>query len=473
MSEQDHTYYTVGENRGAARVYLQGLTLEQRGFAVGTRYRREPDLQNKVIRLIADPNGKLKVVGKEKAKGANEYWPVIDVNNKELEAVTEGAAEVRVDFDDGVITMSVAHLRRQQRIREERFKAELKENRISEGTLCAGAGMATLALHEGFARHGIAMETRWIVDREKKYLQLAVDNNPAVTKKTRVITGRMEEIEPNVLSQVSICQFSLSCRGHSPSGKSKRKIKQAESHPEDSTGILGLARLMDAINPAIWISENVRAARESASYEMLRNMLKLLNYRVVEFELNNQQSGSFENRERYWLVGVSEGLSEFDPAQIPTYPKTYQRLADLIDPIDDNDPMWSDNSYLKAKAQKDAEKGSGFAKRQLLDPETATSCGVINRLYHKRQSTPPYIVNKAGKERLFTLAEQARAKSCTPDLVRWASFTTGTEALGQGIDQRQAEGIAEAIVRCLMRQPATIETFPQRVNEEGQWALAI
>lgn len=94
-------------------------------------------------------------------------------------------------------------------------------------------------------------------------------------------------------------------------------------------------------------------------------------------------------------------------------------------------------------------------------------------VYHKRQSTPPYIVNKAGKERLFTLAEQARAKSCTPDLVRWASFTIGTEALGQGIDQRQAEGIAEAIVRCLMRQPATIESFPQQVNEEGQWALAI
>lgn len=55
-----------------------------------------------------------------------------------------------------------------------------------------------------------------------------------------------------------------------------------------------------------------------------------------------------------------------------------------------------------------------------------------------------------GKERLFTLAEQARVKQCDPSLVEGASFTTGTEALGQGIDMGQGWGVAEMIAQCVL-----------------------
>jgi DNA (cytosine-5)-methyltransferase 1 len=72
--------------------------------------------------------------------------------------------------------------------------------------------------------------------------------------------------------------------------------------------------------------------------------------------------------------------------------------------------------------------------------------GTINRLYHKRQSTPPMLVREIDdKERLFTASEQARFKSCDPALVANESFTTATEILGQGIDMGQGRGIAEMV----------------------------
>lgn len=471
--ECDTTYYSIGEYRGKRRVWLEGLALEKRGFTKGVNYRRETDWANGVIRLVVDDNGKLVVSGKEKKKGSGEYIPIIDTKNDDITAITEGADEVRVDFDDNVITISVAHLVKQQRRREQLFWKEVESGTLSEGTLCAGIGMSTKALHDGFSRHGIALETHWLVDRETKYLQVACDNNPAVTRRTRIISGRMEEIETDVLTPVSICQFSLSCRGHSPSGKSKRKLQKAEQHPEDATGILGLSRLMDSINAAIWVSENVPQAADSATYAMLRAYFALQGFHVTEFILDSEQSGSFENRRRYWMVAVSSGIGEFFEEDIPQYPRTYAKLAELLDDVPDDDPSWSDNQYLKDKQVRDAAAGKGFAKRQLLDPSTAESCGTINRSYHKRQSTTPFIVRADGKERLFTLGEQARAKSCSPSLVAGVNFTTGTEGLGQGIDMRQAEGIAEAIALRLVKRALAEETKPVEAGPEGQLALAI
>ncbi len=445
----DHTYYSVGEYRGVRRIWLEGGPLEKRGFTKGVTYRREIDEASKVVRLIRDPNGKLVVSGKEKLKDSGDYLPIIDLKNQTITQLTENADEVRVDFADGEIVISVSHMVRQQREREAALLAHARKGYITEGTLCAGVGMATLALHEGLAQHGIEMKTRWVMDREAKYLQLAVENNPAVTAETRLFTGPLERVEPSLVDSVDICQLSLPCTSHSSAGKAKNKNVVAEAHRTDATAVYGLMKLFDSINAAIYCSENVVEARNSASFILIKQTLEILGYRVAEGVLDSEQSGSLEHRRRYWFVAVSSGLPAADFEQIPVYPKAHRTVKDIMDDIPDDSPMWSDNDYLKIKAVKDEAAGKGF-RRQLLNT-SSERVPTLNRTYHKRQSTGAFLVREIDqKERLLTLAEQARAKQCDPSLVAGATFTTGTEVLGQGIDMGQGRGIAEMIARCVI-----------------------
>ncbi len=368
-ANQDHTYYSVGEYRGVRRIWLEGGALAKRGFTKGVRYRRETDPDNSVIRLIADPNGKLTVSGKEKRKGTGEFLPIIDVRNQEITQITADADEVRVDFGDGEITISVAHMVQQQRRREENLREHLKQDKVTEGTLCSGVGMATLALHEGLAKHGIAMDTRWVMDRDAKYLQLAMDNNLAVSDRTRIFTGPLEAVEPKLVDSVDICQLSLPCTSHSSAGKAKNKIKHAEQHKTDATAVYGLMKLLDAINAAVYCSENVVEAAESATYTLIKSTLHLLGYNIAEGILDSNQSGSLEHRRRYWFVAVSAGLPMPDFNDIPVYPRAHERLADVLDPVADDSPMWAENTYLREKELRDIADGKGF-RRQLLTPDS-------------------------------------------------------------------------------------------------------
>lgn len=439
----DHGIYGVKQTDKGARVWLDGEILSRNGFKRGVAYRRTIDPKANVIRLIADPEGSYIVSGKNK-RGIE--CPVIDLQSNRIRDITNGMDEVHAVFSDGIIQISISEMAARQIEREERLITELQNGELSESTLCIGGGMATLAIKEGFENQGYNISTKWVVDRESKYLDCATRNNRAITRKTKIIKSSLECVEPSMIEPTSICQLSLPCTGHSLSGRAKLGLKEAESH-SDTTSVYGFLRLLSSINAAVYISENVKQAQDSATYILIKQTLALLGYRITEGILDSSQSGSLENRERYWFVAVSSGLPVADWSLIPTYARKYLNIGEALDPIDDKDPMWSDNNYLKAKSVRDAEDGKGFAKRQLVLP-SVENVGVINRLYHKRQSTPPMLVREIDdKERLFTAPEQARFKSCDPALVKDESFTTATEILGQGIDMGQGRGIAEMIAR--------------------------
>lgn len=448
----DHSFLNIGENRGRPRIYMQGLSLGEKGFVAGSRYNRDDDIKNGVMRLTLTENGDKKVSGKKGGKIS-----VIDINNNVIGDVFEGADSVRIDIQEGFIEITIDDIAANKKEREASWWLAVAANSVTEGTLFAGFGMATLALHESFNKHGIAMATNWVVERDARYIQAALDNNPSINKMTQLFHGGIERIKHSLLSAVNICQFSAPCLAHSRAGKSKKKISISEQDVESVAATYGLLKSFEYINAAIYVSENVVEARDSATYLMIKAVLKTLKYNVHEVELDNQQSGSFENRKRYWLVAVSEGLGDLDMSLMPTYVRKYNTLGDLMEPISDNDPMWSDNDYLKAKSISDKAAGKGFAKRQLVD-ESATQVGTINRLYHKKQSTPPMIIRAQDeKERLLTIVEHARAKSCDESLVDNLSQTIGHQCLGQGIDMNQGRGIGELI--CLNYFNREIKTF--------------
>jgi DNA (cytosine-5)-methyltransferase 1 len=445
---KDTGYYTVNEGSKGARIWLDGNILRRHGFTRGVNYIRELSDDQRVLRLRVANQGKYVVSGKSKA---GDDVPVIDLQSKEISKLTHGMDTVRVDFDNGCISISISHLAAAQIRREARFAQEVKKGEISEATLCVGVGMATLALKEGFERHGLSMRTDYVVDRESTYLDLAMRNNRAIDRRTRILKGSLEEIEPSLITETSIVQLSLPCTGQSLSGRSKLKLAAAEMHPTDATAIYGVMNLLSSMNAAIYISENVKAAQKSTTYELLRKTLTILGYHIHEFVLGPEQSGSVERRERYWMLAVSTGLPQPDTDAIPVYPRRYRSIAEALDPIPDDSPMWSDNTYLKEKARRDLAAGKGFSRSLVTPADTAVT--VLNKSYAKRQSTPSMLVRPHidDKERLFTPAEQARFKDCDPALVDGASFTLATEVLGQGIDMPQARGIAEMLADRVVR----------------------
>lgn len=445
----DHAYYSVRE----PRIWLQGGRFEKAGFEKGVRYRIQYDVDNAVIELIADEAGSHVVSGKRKPNSDN-FAAIIDIRNETVEHLTENVDRIRVDVAVGYIRISQHHLDLRQQQREDTFIEHMREGVLTEGVLCAGIGMASAAIHEGLERNGYSASLSWAVDRDRRYLDVADLNNPVVTTNTLIIHSTLEELEPELLSQVDILQFSLSCTSHSRSGKSKNQIAIAEEHDTDATGIFGLMRVVEKTNPGLLISENVTEARDSATYCLLRSMLTLLGYRIAEVVLDHHQSGSFERRKRYWFVAVSKGLPLPSVELFPTYSRRYTTLQEILEPIPDSDPSWSNNDYLKAKAIRDKAAGKGFANRFLATP-TTDHVKTIGRGYAKKRSTEVMLVREDGMERLLTPKEHARCKSAPESLIARVSATVAHEGLGQGIDWMQGVGIGEWIAQGVLAPLAT------------------
>lgn len=465
MKAIQHSYVAVTEQRKQKRIWLQGLMLQSAGFDKGVRYRVDYDMNSKQINLVIDKKGNRTVSGRKKG---DSYDPIVDICNADITKLTQGITRVRVDVEKNCIVVSMHHFDSKQAEREHRLKEHINQGYITEGSLCAGIGMATGAIHEGFEEKGLHSRVEWIVDRDRRYLQVAHDNNRALSSETVLIEASIEELEPELLKPVDLAQFSLPCSPHSVAGKAKNKLSNAEQH-EDATAVFGLINIILKINPALIVSENVVVSRDSATYLLIKAMLVQMGYQIHEMELDNQQSGSFEKRKRYWFIAMSSTLDQVDVAKIPSFQKRYQTLSEVLEPVDDDDPMWSDNQYLKDKAVRDAEDGKGFAKRQLVTSE-ATSIGCIGRHYAKRRSTEPFVTRADGKERLLTPTEHAHVKSAPECLIRDIAPTIAHQGLGQGIDWNQAKGIAYLIADQLLQNNnhQTMETSCN--NEIGQEA---
>lgn len=441
------TYTRMGQNRGAPRLWLEGGRLERCGFGVGAKFLVELDLTHRQVRLKLDPNGDRTVSGRKRnlAGGQVRTTPIVDIAGSRLaEALGGDGARLRAVLASGEIVFDLHPVEKAIDAREKRTREHLEVGFLTESALCAGAGVATLALQEGVENAGVQTRVDWIVDRDGRYLDLAAMNNPAIAPETRLYEASLEEVETAALTGTDLMQVSLPCTGHSLAGKAKRGLNQPEDHPTDALAVVGLIRILEAVNPSVVVSENVTQARESASYALIRAYLHEQGYVIFEDIMDSRQAGTIEDRERWWMVAISRGLADgFTMDNIPVQPRTFATLGEAMDAIDRDDSRWKAFEYLEAKAIRDAAAGKGF-KRQLVD-ETTTQVGTIGRGYAKARSTEPFIVREDGLQRLLTAAEHARVKGIPENLVDGASDTVAHEVLGQSILYGHAKGIGQAI----------------------------
>lgn len=424
----------IGQNRGAPRVWLEGSQTERAGFSAGQRF--DIDVQGQMVVLQANPDGSRIVSGKKVGDRNN---PIIDINSKELLAMFDGMAAIRIVVKkDQIYLMPLAsEIKKRERFQRLREKLE-NGDELTIGSLSHGGGILSHAIHSGLKIAGIESRLAFANEIRGELLEHAAIHNDAWSDDTQILAAPMQELafdDRGVASipKVEILEMGLPCSGASRAGRSKRGLVHPEAHPDVGHLVVSALVIVSKANAAIVILENVPEYAQSASADILRNQLRDMGYKTHEKVLNGKAWGTLENRNRWCMVAVTNGIA-FDFEQLQPPSVNMQIVNDVLDQsIDKDDPRWRSFQYLKVKEVRDAEKGNSFGM-QVVSSD-ASSVPTLRKGYHKGGSTDPLIQHPSNPEllRQFTALEHARIKAVPIGLIEGLSNTIAHEVLGQGI----------------------------------------
>lgn len=424
----------VGQNRGAPRVWLEGTQTARAGFVPGQRF--DIEMQGTMVVLQANPDGSRVVSGKKVGERNN---PIIDINSKELLAIFDGMASIRVVVKKDQIYLLPLASEVKKRERFQRLRTKLENgDELTIGSLSHGGGVLTHAIHSGLKAAGIGTRLAFANEIRGELLEHASAHNDAWSVDTQILATPMQELafdDRGIASipKVEILEMGLPCTGASRAGRSKNALIHPEAHPDVGHLVVSALVIVSKSNPAIVIFENVPEYGTSASADILRNQLRDMGYTQHERILNGKQWGTLENRNRWCMIAVTNGIA-FDFDQLEPPGVNGRKISDVLDAsIGPDDERWRTFDYLKTKEVRDAEKGNSFSM-QIVSPGDE-SVPTLRKGYHKGGSTDPLIQHPTDTTllRQFTAEEHARIKQVPEHLIKGLSNTVGHEVLGQGI----------------------------------------
>lgn len=423
---------SLGHNKGAPRVWLEGILPARAGFVPGARYNVRSDDEKRVV-LTLDPRGIRLVSSKTKA---DRQLPVIDLNSHELLARFEGMNVVRVVLLEGEIHILPHAIELKKRERAERLTEAIATGTITTASVSHGAGVMSHAMHEGLKGAGLNPKLLWACEIDDAVLDQAAMANPCWGPDTTALGMPLQHLAfaddytLNRIPKPVLLEAGLPCTAASLSGRAKKGLAKAEDDPDVGHLVAAFIALIARVNPSAIVLENVEPWFATASASILRTQLRELGY-VLEEKVIEGGHYAIEARVRQVLVAVTEGV-ELDLASMVAPTRTVETVAAILEPVPEDDPQWSAMEYLKAKELRDKADGKGFAM-QRITPE-ATRVGCIGRGYMKRRSTEPMLAHPTSPDllRLFTPIEHARLKGIPTELIEGVeSKTFAHELLGQ------------------------------------------
>ena len=457
----------LGSHRGSPRVYLDVNVMEAAGFAPGRTYNRTVNAERKSLTLTAEPNGSFVVSKKDKGGKA---LPVIDINNTKELGMFEGLEAVRVIFDSNTIHILpiASEMKRVDRLK--RLRSNLDAGVIKTAGISFGGGVLDHAAHAGLADAGIASSLAMANEIDEGLMNHASEHNDVWSESTVGIAAPMQELVQDHaamsrLPQVDVFCGGIPCSGASKAGKSKRGLDKMEDHPLVGHLIASAIMLINRMNPAMVVIENVPHYADTASAQILRHHLRDSGYEVQETTLEGNDFGCMENRVRWFLVAASRGI-EVNLQGLAPVVREVKTLSTALDQIGPDAEDWRSFDYLKSKEVRDAEKGNCFSM-QVVTPES-TSCPTLRKGYHKGGSTDPLLAHPTNPDllRQFTVGEHARIKEVPEHLVEGLSKTDGHILLGQGIVYAPVRALFKRIGESIARWKASAAEETQHSNME-------
>lgn len=444
---------TVGQNKGTARVWLQGNSLLRNGFEPGVKYTREAKNgiivltvasdEFKLVQLNADDGSKIREVSSRK-KGDKQI-PIIDINNDEIAKMFEGMSHVRAIFQHNRIVILPTASEIRARARRDRAIATIAAGKpLKMAAFAAGGGVLDHAMEKGLSDVGVASKLCISNEYREELTDHAMEHNSAWSKDTISLCGPMQEyaFDDAILrmvakelgddGEVDNITAGIPCSGASVAGAAKRKLVHAEAHPEVGHLIAPFIALIARFNPSTVVLENVPQYANTASMDILRSTLRDLHYDVHESMVEGADWNALENRKRMVMVAVTKGMS-FDFAKLQRPEKVVRTLGEVLEVLPDDDSRWSQMAGLKAKEIRDAEAGKSFAMQTFN--ANSTKIATLTKGIPKNRSTDPKIEHPTNPDllRVPTATEHARCKGIPVELIEGLCHTTAHELLGQSI----------------------------------------
>mgnify|MGYP003683050411 CR=1 FL=1 len=460
--------HCVSPKKGQRRIYLEGFDYARAGFEKSQHIKVEINSKNVIITPSSAPT-KHKVSGRVGVV-SGLVKPVIDLCSKSLTDALGLEGELSATTYNQRIEISVHHETLAKIEREIRCRDELERGVLSVGSVCTGIGVSVAAGHQALESIGLKDQLKFVVDVEQKYLDVFQTTNPAMNPLTKIYKGLVEAMNMQGLPLVSKLSFSLPCTNHSPAGKSSKGIKSAEEDPTVSS-LFGLMKVIESCNPAVIESENVIAARNSLTYQIIRSELVRKGYSLFETNLGADEGGCLEARERYYLIAISSGLADgFSLDDLQVTPRIHGSVSEILEHDEDvADVTWWPNGHFDRELADKKSKGLGF-KPNFIE-KNAQKVNVIRRQYTKHQISSPYY-SEGSSHRLFTPKEVARLQRTPESLIKDVSRQVAFEGLGQGVSFYQPYNLTKHYVGFLIGKikhvaPAINSTTPKKPTASG------
>ena len=425
----------VSENRGKSRIWIEGRKISH-SFEPGEHYFLDKDVVNKRIILRSSPKGDYTVSVRSRN---NRTWPLIELRGEDVSSVFEVATSLRVVVNKGKVLISIHGREKESCNRVAEFINKLlKKEDIEFGSVFTGLGVLDRAVHQGLSDCGINSYTKFVVEREHKYVDTCLSNQPDLFRKnSTIVHSLIEDVEFNAEINIDILVGSLPCTGASPAGASKKKLIAAEFDSDCGAAFYFWLNFIQRCKPLIILMENVKQYLKSLSMAVIKSVLNTLGYDVESVILNGNKFGCIENRDRMVMIAISKKLNEiecFDVDSIIPFKERENSINEILDQsISNTDPRWKSYDYLAKKEVRDLAEKKGF-RRDIVDGSEC-SIGTIRRLYHKAGSCDQFISHPEdnGLTRLFSPVEHARLKGIPEFLIKGVSDTVAHEMLGQSI----------------------------------------
>jgi DNA (cytosine-5)-methyltransferase 1 len=449
----------VGGHRGSPRIYLDGLQAVRAGFTPGERF----DVEVQGTRVVLQRNRDGSRTVSSKLRG-DKRWPVIDINSKDLLSIFEGMHAVRVVVgEDRVFLLPLAsEIKKAERLTRLVAKIRAAEP-LAMGSLSHGGGVLSHAIHKGLEEAGVQSTLAFANEIRDDLMLQAIERNDAWGSQTSAIVMAMQEVVQDdwlmgLLPKLEVLEMGLPCSGASLAGSTKGGLAKMEEHPEVGHLVFAALVILNRTQPAIVLLENVVQYAHTASAQILRQQLRDMGYVCHEAILDGKDFGCLENRVRWCMVAVTQGVA-FDFDNLRPAVRVVRRLREVLDPqIGPDDPRWRSFKHLTDKAQRDRAAGKGF-KNQVVTEES-TSVPTLRKGYHKGGSTDPLLEHPQSPQlrRLLTAAEHARVKGVPANLVEGLSQTMAHQLLGQGIVYEPFRAVGRRIGEAISRVVATAMT---------------
>lgn len=460
----------IGSSKGHPRVYLDMPDLAISGFAPGQTYKREVFTESRRITLTADVDGGYTVSKKDKV---GKDCPVIDLHSSEAFKAFEGMEAVRIVLDVNCIHIMPLASEAKRVERLARMAGNMEAGALHTAGAAFGGGVLDHAAHAGLRASGLESKLVMANEIDEGLIAHAQLHNDCVLSSTTLIAAPMQELVQddwamNKLPKADLLCMGIPCSGASIAGKSKRSLSMMENHPEVGHLVASAVMLINRINPAVIVIENVAQYATTASAQILRQHLRDSGYVVHETDLKAGDFGCLENRERWFMVAATRGI-DLDLSSLAPVVRTVRTVNEILEDVALDSLEWRSFDYLKSKEVRDAAKGNGFSM-QVVTPQS-TSVPVLRKGYHKGGSTDPLLAHPENPDllRQFTVVEHARIKQVPECLVEGLNKTDGHILLGQGIAYAPVVALFKRIGECLkiwkLKVPTAHEQmFPYRLK---------